>query len=240
LDDTGADAARTLLALAPSLLGGPLTGDVASRLAACFRRRPGAELVAAVSRALVLLADHELATSTLAVRVAASVRVDPYSALAVGLEVVGGALHGGASTAAAALLDDVVGRGADTAVDAVLSAGLRLPGFGHSVYRNGDPRLQPLLEVVRRLPAPSDRLEAVDALIAAAGRRVGQLPNVDLGLGALAFVAGLPRIASLFAVARIAGWAAHLDEELGERPVRYRGVTSYRASPSELAGSPAV
>src|SRR5262249_4148322 len=67
-------AARTLLALAPSLLGGPVTGDIATRLATAYRRRPSPEIVATVSRALVLLADHELATSTLAVRVACSVR----------------------------------------------------------------------------------------------------------------------------------------------------------------------
>ena len=69
-DVDAASAARRLLALAPSLLGGPLTGDLATRMAATYRRRPPPELVAAISRALVLLADHELATSTLAVRVA--------------------------------------------------------------------------------------------------------------------------------------------------------------------------
>ena len=46
-------------------------------------------------------------------------------------------------------------------------------------------------------------------------------PNVDLGLGALTFVAGLPDDIAPFAVARIAGFAAHLQEELEERPVRY-------------------
>ena len=49
-------------------------------------------------------------------------------------------------------------------------------------------------------------------------------PNVDLGVGALLFVGGLPADVPLFAVARIAGFAAHLDEELQERPLRYRGL----------------
>ena len=68
-----ADAGRLLLALAPSLSGGPLRGDLAGRLARAWVRRPSPQLVAAIAHALVLLADHGLATSTLAVRVAASV-----------------------------------------------------------------------------------------------------------------------------------------------------------------------
>lgn len=224
--DDAPTAARRLLAIAPSLLGGPVTGDVATRLAGAYRRRPSPELVNAVSRALVLLADHELATSTLAVRVACSVRADPYAAIAAGLCVVGGPLHGTASAAAAELLDESSSIGARQAVDRVFAAGQRLPGFGHSVYRNGDPRLAPLLEAVRALPDSEARMHVVEDLLVEAGRRLGHLPNVDLGLGALAFVAGLPRDASLFAVARIAGWAAHYDEEKSERPVRYRGITT--------------
>ena len=224
----GAAAARRLLALAPSMLGGPASGDIATRLAATYRRRPPAELVAAVSRALVLLADHELATSTLAVRVACSVRADPYSAIAVGLGVVGGPLHGAASIVAADLFDAAVEVGPREAVDRVLRSGQRLPGFGHSVYRNGDPRLVPLLESVRRLPGSGDRMRIVDEVLVEAGRRIGKLPNIDLGLAALVFVARLPGDGSLFAVARIAGWGAHYDEERDERPVRYRGLTTKR------------
>jgi citrate synthase len=225
-DEDAPAAARRLLAIAPSVLGGPIAGDVATRLTAAYRRRASPALVAAVSRALVLLADHELATSTLAVRVACSVRADPFAAIAAGLCVVGGPLHGAASAAAADLLEDAARDDARAAVDRVLSTGRRLPGFGHSVYRNGDPRLAPLLEAVRALPDPDRRMQLVEDVLVEAGRRIGQLPNVDLGLGALTFVAGLPRDASLFAVARIAGWAAHYDEERGERPVRYRGITT--------------
>jgi len=154
------------------------------------------------------------------------VRADPYAAIAAGLCVVGGPLHGTASTAAAELLDEAMASGARTTVDRVLSSGGRLPGFGHSVYRKGDPRLAPLLESVSSLPDPDNRMGVVEELLVEAGRRLGHLPNVDLGLGALSFVGVLPRDASLFAVARIAGWAAHYDEERSERPVRYRGITT--------------
>jgi citrate synthase len=227
--DTGpdsADAGRRLLALAPSILGGPLTGSLAARLARAWTRRPDAALIAAVDRALVLLADHELATSTLAVRVAASVRTDPLSAVAAGLATVRGPLHGAASRAAAELLDEAAEVGADVAVRRHLDAGRRLPGFGHSVYRSGDPRFEPMLAAVRSLPDPSGRTAIVDSVVAAAGRVIGHLPNVDLGLGALLHVGGLPHDCPLFAVARIAGWVAHHAEEIGERPVRFRGLAT--------------
>src|SRR5579863_3173193 len=79
----------------------PVAERLWSRLCA---RRPTPGLLRALSAALVLLADHELAASTLAARVAASVRADPYAVVGTGLGVMSGALHGGASLAAEALL----------------------------------------------------------------------------------------------------------------------------------------
>ena len=84
---------------------------------------------------------------------------------------------------------------------------------------------------VGRIPAPAHRFDVVDGVIAEAGRSIGHLPNIDLALGALYYIADLPRDAPLFAIARIAGWAAHYDEELGERPVRFRGLARHRRRP---------
>jgi len=226
--ESSADAAvvaRQLLTIAPSILGGPQNGGIAGRLTRAWRRRPPPELVDAVSTALILLADHELATSTLAVRVAASVRTSPAAAIATGLHVVAGPFHGAASQAASRLFELAADVGATDAVGSYRRRGERLPGFGHSVYRRGDPRFEPLLGAVRRIPAPAERLRIVDEVIAEAGRSIGHLPNIDLALGALYHVADLPADAPVFAVARVAGWAAHYDEELGERPVRFRGLS---------------
>jgi citrate synthase len=217
-------AGRLLLAIAPSALGGPQRGSTAERLARAWARRPRDELVEAIDLALVLLADHELATSTLAVRVAASVRADAMSAVAAGLATLRGPLHGSAAQAVAALLDEAATVGAVRAIDGRLAAGERLPGFGHSVYRHGDPRFTPLLDAVRALPDQSGRMATVDSVVAEAGRVVGHVPNVDLALGALVHVADLPADCPVFAVARIAGWIAHFVEEVGERPLRFRGL----------------
>lgn len=218
-----ADAARRLLALVPSVLGGTLTGGLAERLARAYVRRPAAQLVSAFERALVLLADHELATSTLAVRVAVSVRTDPYAALAVGLHTVGGALHGGAARHVVALLADADRRGAAPALGEPIDRRQRLAGFGHSVYRHADPRVAPLMEAVQAL-ASASQLDTIRAVQAEAMRVLGRHANIDFALGALLHVAGLPADVPVFAVARIAGWAAHDAEERGERPVRYRGL----------------
>lgn len=226
--DDAPTAARRWLAIAPSVLGGPQRGTTAQRLARAWTRHPSPELITAVDRALVLLADHELATSTLAVRVAASVRTNPASALATGLHAVAGRLHGAASEAAADLFDRAAAVGAAAAVRDDLDAGRRLAGFGHSVYRRGDPRFEPLMEAVRAIPTEPSRLALVDEVVAEAGRSIGHLPNIDLALGALFVVGGLPRDAPLFAVARMAGWAAHYCEEVDERPVRFRGMARPR------------
>jgi citrate synthase len=220
--------ARRLLAVAPSVLGGPQRGTTASRLASAYVTRPDDQLIRTIDRVLVLLADHELATSTLAVRVATSVWPDPGSALATGLLAVGGRLHGRAASGTTDLFREAADLGARDAIRRRLDRGERLPGFGHSVYRNGDPRLAPLLETVAGLSGHETRYATVDDVRTEAGLAIGHLPNVDFGLGALNFVADLPDDVPLFAVARIAGWAAHHDEELTERPVRYRGLTKTR------------
>lgn len=226
-DDRPADAARRLLVAAPTTLGAArTTGRLAARLASAWRRRPSVELVDAVDTALALLADHELATSTLAVRIAASVRTSPYAAFASGLATIEGRLHGSAAVEVSRFLAAC----SETEPSAVLARHRAqrqpVPGFGHKVYRGVDPRYPLLREHVRRLdPAEADLL---DVVVAEAGRTMAHQPNVDLALGALTRAGGLDPDVPIFAVARIAGWAAHFAEETQERPLRFRGVASRR------------
>jgi citrate synthase len=216
-------AARRLLGVVATVLGGPsVAGGVATRLAVCWGS-PG-PLAAALDRTLVLLADHELATSTLAVRITGSTWTGPYPAFAAGLATVQGALHGGAARQVHDLLVECEEIGAPAAVARRLHARERLPGFGHKIYQGEDPRLAPLLEAVALLPDPNGRNDVVEDLRVETSNRLMRRPNVDLGVGALSFVGGLPADVPLFAVARLAGFAAHLDEELQERPLRYRGL----------------
>src|SRR6185437_162298 len=127
---------------------GPVATRLWTRLCG-HRASPG--LLHATSAALVLLADHELAASTLAARAAASVRADPYAVVGTGLGAVSGALHGGASLGAETLLAAASGPGdVPRVVAELLRRGEKVPGFGHFVYRGGDPRATVLLDLVRR------------------------------------------------------------------------------------------
>jgi citrate synthase len=181
-----------------------------------------------VNAALVVLADHELATSTLAVRMAASTRADLYDAVLAGLGTFAGPLHGGASQLVHQLLLDAEERGAEQAADKALRWMNVLPGFGHTVYVDGDPRSEPLLELFDQLADDRQR-EVVASIRVLADSHDFPAPNVDLGIGAIVFATGMPADAgqTMFGVARMAGWTAHYLEELNERPLRFRARAIY-------------
>ena len=227
-------AGRALIAgLAGCLprLGRPPARDagIAARLWACLSPMdPDPALLAVLDAALVLVADHELAASTMAARVAASVRADPYAVVSAGLAAASGSLHGGASLAVEALLAEIDRPGlAGQVLGERLRRGERLRGFGHPLYPDGDPRAAHLLARLRQAAGGSPRMAAVDALLAATRRRGLPPPNVDLVLAALGHVAGMTRGAgeAIFAVARVAGWLAHALEEYDRAtPIRLRAV----------------
>jgi citrate synthase len=191
---------------------------------------PTVARVRALDTALVLLAEHELAASTLAVRVAASARAAPPGCVLAGLGALSGTLHGDAPRIVRERL--LRPRAGDSADGGEAGADPRLPagvGFGHPVHRHGDPRTGPLLRAVHAIATPADR-----DLIERARRGAPAPPNVDFALAALSHVARMPSEAAtaIFAVARTAGWIAHAAEEYAEPYVRFRGraVTRYDGS----------
>lgn len=162
------------------------------------------------------LIDNGLAASTTAARVAASARAGIHDALLSGLGALAGPLHGAAGRAAHALLARVAA-GADAAE---ATPELGTPGFGHVVYEHDDPRATIVLDLMRRDRPDAAALAAVDAVRAVAARPV----NVDLAIAALALELDLPAATSeaLFQRSRIVGMAAHVAEEYGEAPLRWR------------------
>jgi citrate synthase len=216
----------------------PVAGRLWSRL--CAGNGPGRPvpgLMRALSAALVLLADHELAASTLAARAAASVRADPYAVVGTGLGAMSGALHGGASLGAETLMaaasgpDDV-----PRVVAELLRRGEKVPGFGHFVYRGGDPRAILLLDLVRRAAPKSGQLAVADAVFAEVRQKSLPEPNIDFAIATLVRVAGMVRGAgeAIFAVARTAGWIAHaLEAYSGPGPLRPRAVYTGRPAADE-------
>ncbi len=208
--------------------GRVVENSIAGRMAARLSPFPSEELVRACNAALVLLADHELATSTMAVRMAASVRADAYDVVLAGLGTVGGRLHGGASRVVHGLLTEAAAVGVERAVTDVLRSHELLPGFGHPVYESGDARFGVLDRLFCALATVEERALLHSLVDLAAGADLPP-PNVDLGLAAVVWAAGLPPDAgqTIFTVARVAGWVAHLLEELDEPPLRYRARAVY-------------
>ena len=167
------------------------SGSIAHRLTHALAGTSDARLVSAFDTALVILADHELATSTVAVRVAASTRADIYNVLGAGLCTLAGPLHGGASELAHDVLVQAERLGVAHAVDSTLRWQKTLPGFGHTVYKAGDPRFNVLMSKVEDL-ATKDQRQLLRSLqdLAVANAMPGC--NIDLALAALSWVNGLP------------------------------------------------
>ena len=229
-----------------SAAGEPVAGRLWSRLCAGNepgngpghgQGRPAPGLMRALSAALVLLADHELAASTLAARAAASVRADPYAVVGTGLGAMSGALHGGASLGAETLM--AAARGPEDVprvVAELLRRGEKVPGFGHFVYRGGDPRAILLLDLVRQVAPKSRQLAVADAVFAEVRHKSLPEPNIDFAIATLVRVAGMVRGAgeAIFAVARTAGWIAHaLEAYSGPGPLRPRAVYTGRPAVDE-------
>lgn len=189
-------------------LVGSATDDVAiaARLWPRLTAQPATPArLRSLDAALVLLADHEMAVSTVAARVAASAWASPAACVLAGLAAHSGVFHGSASTHAVEAL---------RSGDADLSRWCR-----HIVYEGDDPRAGALLRLLPDGPIRRRVLAAEHA-------------NIDLALAALAIESEMIEGAgeAIFAMARVAGWLAHAAEEY-ERPFRFRPRASYVGPP---------
>jgi citrate synthase len=210
---------------------GSSSQSIAGRLARSFVAEPTEAFISAIDTTLIVLADHELATSTMAVRVAACTRTDIYDALTAGLCVIAGPLHGAASELAHELLVLAQRSGVGPALDTTLRWQRVLPGFGHAVYRGGDPRFEVVMKTLEGI-ASKEQIELVHSLVEVAKAHAIPGPNIDLALATITWSCGLPSSAgqTIFSVARLAGWTAHYLEELNERPLRFRARAVYSSS----------
>jgi citrate synthase len=195
---------------------------------------PGA--AALLGSALVFCADHELPVSTFAARCVASSEATPYAVVLAGLAALGGVKHGGEVELVEAFLREVEAVGdARAAISGRLRRGECLPGFGHSLYPDGDPRAAGLLRLTAETYAESPAVALSEAVVGEALRLMGEHPTVDLALVTVARTLGLPSggASALFALGRTIGWIGHAIEQyeggslirpraryVGEQPVQ--------------------
>src|SRR5436190_136354 len=166
-----------------------------------------------IRRALVLLADHELNASTFTVRCAASTGLNLYDAMIAGLVALKGPKHGGAGVLAAQLLKTLANGEVAPVIRERVALGERFAGFGHGVYKHGDPRARALLEALARSGADRKLTHEIPDRIAEA---TGEFVNIDYALAVLVHTLGLPpgHELVLFSMARTVGWIAHACEQL--------------------------
>jgi citrate synthase len=207
------------------------------------------ERQAVLDAALVLVADHELAPSTLAARVAAALRADPYAVVSTGMGPASGSWFSGSSGAPSeveSLLADALATDPERAIgERLRRSGTTPHGFGMPLYPGGDPRGAELLRRLDQVGGRPERHAVVDRVRRIAAERAFTPPNVDLGLGALSFCAEMIPGAgqAISTIGKAAGWLAHAMEEYAS-PTLFRiradyiGLRPAEGAPVSRGGDP--
>ncbi|WP_123039534.1 citrate synthase [Cohnella candidum] len=183
---------------------------------------PAKVAVEAMDKALVLHADHELNASTFASRVTVATLSDIYSGVTSAIGALKGPLHGGANEAVMVMLDEIGSpANVESYIQKKLSNKEKIMGFGHRVYRNGDPRAKHLQAMSRQLGELKGNMNLYEMSIQIEELVTGQKglkPNVDFYSASCYTMLGIPRdlFTPIFAISRVSGWTAHILEQYGD------------------------
>ncbi len=204
--------------------------------------RPDPEIEKIFDVCLILHADHTFNASTFTARQVASTRAHMYSASSAAIGALSGELHGGANTEVMKMLLEI------GTIDKVepwikeqMSKGERIMGMGHAVYKTYDPRAQVLKELSRKLAEKTkepwfDMTEKVETTTITEMKKQKErdiYPNVDLYSASIYYMLKIPVDLNtpIFAISRVAGWAAHIIEEkfaeAAPKPALYRPKAFY-------------
>jgi citrate synthase len=222
----------------------PDLGHAANFLYMLSGEEPDPRAAAALETYFVLLADHGMNASTFSARVTASTLGDVFSSVVTALGTLKGPLHGGASQKSMEQLLEIGSvDNVDDWFEAQMASGNRLFGFGHRVYKTEDPRATILRELARQAAEGTGNTTWYD-ISERLEQRVLNHPyfqerriytNVDYYTAPLLCALDIPidLFIPMFAVARIAGWTAHmLEQQKNNRLIRPR---AYYAGPTDQA-----
>jgi len=194
-------------------------------------QKPSDKQVHAMDVSLILYAEHEFNASAFSARCVVSTLSDLHSGITAAIGALKGPLHGGANEAAMEVLQEVgTADRAEQWVRKALAEKRRIMGFGHRVYKQGDPRAVYLKQLTAAVAAETGNqdMERMADIIEAAVRSEKKLPpNVDWPCARLYHYLGLPvdLYTPLFVVARVVGWSAHIIEQLDHnRLIRPRSI----------------
>ena len=186
--------------------------------------KPDAEVEKIFDVCLILHADHTFNASTFTARQVASTRAHMYSAASAAIGALSGELHGGANTEVMKMLLEISDvNKVESWIKEKLTQGEKIMGMGHAVYKTYDPRAQVLKELSRKLAGKSkeqwfEMTEKIEtATISEMKLQKGKdiYPNVDLYSASIYYMLKIPMDLNtpIFAISRVAGWAAHIIEE---------------------------
>jgi citrate synthase len=202
-----------------------------------------------IDAALILHAEHGMNASTFSARVTASTLADMHSAVTSAIGTLKGPLHGGANEQVMKMLLEIDRpEAAAQWVRGALDAGRKIMGFGHRVYRTVDPRAPILKRLAEQLLTRGgdtrwlEISEEIQTTMSEEMERRGKriYPNVDFFSASVYYTLGIPLdlFTNLFACARMAGWTAHVNEQLRDnrliRPkATYTGPRDLTVTPLE-------
>ena len=197
----------------------PALSHAANFLYTLTGKRPDDVMEKVFDIALTLHADHELNASTFAARVTAATLSDIYSAVTSAIGALKGPLHGGANEAVVRML--LATRSADEAAAKVkddLANKVKVPGFGHRVYRVLDPRavhLKKLSEELGKRTGNEKLYEKSTKVEQMVKEQKNLNANVDFYSASAYYSLGIPidLFTPIFAVSRVSGWTAHILEQ---------------------------
>ncbi|MEZ4352830.1 MAG: citrate/2-methylcitrate synthase [Myxococcota bacterium] len=196
---------------------------------------------------LILHADHELNASAFSARVTASTLSGLYSSVLAAIGTLKGPLHGGANQAVIAMLRQIGSLDrVDRWLDDALARDEKIMGFGHRVYKDGDPRAKVLKKMSERLTSEVGRPELYRMSVRLEERmaeKKGLIPNVDFYSATVYEALGIPDdlFTAIFAASRVVGWCAHVMEQYENNRIyrpraRYVGPTEARYAESRGTG----
>jgi len=182
-------------------------------------KEPEAIAVEAFNKALVLHADHELNASTFTARVCVATLSDVYSGITSAIGALKGPLHGGANEAVMKMLTEIKDvDNVESYIRGKIANKEKIMGFGHRVYRKGDPRAKHLKEMSKKLTTLTEQPYLYEMSLRIENllkEEKNLVPNVDFYSASVYHSLGIDHdlFTPIFAVSRVSGWLAHILEQ---------------------------